>query len=87
LSYTLSKTFDYSDDDQLTQNNKDEQVNLAEGTAGLRKEKGVRPHRNGGAGKKNIRRNTGAEGIDGGNREAVGKLRGSIEGEAMALID
>ncbi len=40
VSYTLSKTFDYSDDDQLTQNNKDEQVNLAEGTAGLRKEKG-----------------------------------------------
>jgi hypothetical protein len=40
LSYTLSKTFDYSDDDQLTNNNADEQVNLAEGTAGLRKEKG-----------------------------------------------
>lgn len=40
VSYTLSKTFDYSDDDQLTNNNQDEQVNLAEGTAGLRKEKG-----------------------------------------------
>lgn len=40
LSYTFSKTFDYSDDDQLTNNNADEQVNLAEGTSGLRKEKG-----------------------------------------------
>ena len=40
LSYTLSKTFDYSDDDQLENNNKDEQVNLTEGTSGLRKEKG-----------------------------------------------
>jgi TonB-dependent receptor-like protein len=40
LSYTLSKTFDYSDDDQLTNSNKDEQVNLAEGTSGLSKEKG-----------------------------------------------
>ena len=40
LSYTLSKTLDYSDDDQLTNGNADEQVNLAEGTAGLRKEKG-----------------------------------------------
>jgi len=40
VSYTLSKTFDYSDDDQLTNNNADEQVNLAEGTTGLRKEKG-----------------------------------------------
>lgn len=40
LSYTLSKTLDYSDDDQLTNNNADEQVNLAEGTSGLRKEKG-----------------------------------------------
>ncbi len=39
LSYTLSKTLDYSDDDQLTNNNEDEQVNLAEGTSGLRKEK------------------------------------------------
>jgi hypothetical protein len=40
LSYTPSKTLDYSDDDQLTNGNADEQVNLAEGTAGLRKEKG-----------------------------------------------
>jgi len=40
LSYTLSKTFDYSDDDQLTNNNQDEQVNLVEGASGLRKEKG-----------------------------------------------
>ena len=40
LSYTLSKNFDYSDDDQLTNNNADEQVNLIEGTSGLRKEKG-----------------------------------------------
>jgi len=40
FSYTLSKTFDYSDDDQLTNNNEDEQVNLVEGTSGLRKEKG-----------------------------------------------
>ncbi|MGB7549914.1 MAG: carboxypeptidase regulatory-like domain-containing protein [Terracidiphilus sp.] len=40
LSYTLSKTLDYSDDDQLTNGNADEQVNLAEGTSGLRKEKG-----------------------------------------------
>ena len=40
LSYTLSKTLDYSDDDQLTNNNTDEQVNLVEGTSGLRKEKG-----------------------------------------------
>jgi hypothetical protein len=40
LSYTLSKTLDYSDDDQLTNNNEDEQVNLAEGTSGLRREKG-----------------------------------------------
>jgi len=39
-SYTLSKTFDYSDDDQLENGNEDEQVNLVEGTAGLRKEKG-----------------------------------------------
>jgi hypothetical protein len=39
LSYTLSKTLDYSDDDQLTNNNADEQVNLVEGTSGLRKEK------------------------------------------------
>ena len=40
VSYTLSETLDYSDDDQLTNNNEDEQVNLAEGTSGLRKEKG-----------------------------------------------
>jgi len=40
VSYTLSKTLDYSDDDQLTNNNADEQVNLSEGTSGLRKEKG-----------------------------------------------
>ena len=40
VSYTLSKTFDYSNDDQLENGNKDEQVNLVEGTAGLRKEKG-----------------------------------------------
>ncbi len=40
LSYTLSKTFDYSDDDQLENGNADEQVNLVEGSAGLRKEKG-----------------------------------------------
>ena len=40
VSYTFSKTFDYSDDDQLENNNKDEQVNLTEGTSGLRKEKG-----------------------------------------------
>jgi len=39
-SYTLSKTLDYSDDDQLTNNNIDEQVNLVEGTSGLAKEKG-----------------------------------------------
>ena len=40
VSYTLSKTFDYSDDDQLPNGNEDEQVNLVEGTSGLRKEKG-----------------------------------------------
>lgn len=40
LSYTLSKSFDYSDDDQLENGNKDEQVNLVEGTSGLRKGKG-----------------------------------------------
>ena len=39
LSYTLSKSFDYSDDDQLENGNQDEQVNLVEGTSGLRKEK------------------------------------------------
>jgi len=40
LSYTFSKTFDYSNDDQLENGNKDEQVNLVEGSSGLRKEKG-----------------------------------------------
>jgi hypothetical protein len=40
VSYTLSKTLDYSDDDQLENGNADEQVNLVEGTSGLRKEKG-----------------------------------------------
>jgi hypothetical protein len=39
INYTLSKTLDYSDDDQLTNNNIDEQVNLVEGTSGLAKEK------------------------------------------------
>jgi hypothetical protein len=41
ISYTLSKTLDYSDDDQLENGNADEQVNLVEGTSGLRKEKGL----------------------------------------------
>ena len=40
VSYTLSKTFDYSNDDQLENGNQDEQVNLVEGTSGLRREKG-----------------------------------------------
>jgi Carboxypeptidase regulatory-like domain/TonB dependent receptor-like, beta-barrel len=40
LNYTYSKTLDYSDDDQLTNNNTDERVNLIEGTTGLAKEKG-----------------------------------------------
>jgi len=40
INYTLSKTLDYSDDDQLTNNNTDERVNLIEGTSGLRGEKG-----------------------------------------------
>jgi Carboxypeptidase regulatory-like domain/TonB dependent receptor len=39
ISYTLSKTFDYSDDDQLT-STAAEQVNLVEGIADLRREKG-----------------------------------------------
>ena len=40
INYTFSKTLDYSDDDQLTNGNADEAVNLVEGTAGLAKEKG-----------------------------------------------
>jgi hypothetical protein len=40
INYTLSKTLDYSDDDQLTNNNTDERVNLIEGTSGLKGEKG-----------------------------------------------
>jgi hypothetical protein len=40
INYTYSKTLDYSDDDQLTNNNTDERVNLIEGTSGLAKEKG-----------------------------------------------
>jgi hypothetical protein len=39
-SYTLSKTLDYSDDDQVPSYNAVEQINLAEGTAGLAREKG-----------------------------------------------
>ena len=40
ISYTLSKTLDYSDDDQLTNNNSNEQVNLVEGIDQPRIEKG-----------------------------------------------
>lgn len=40
LAYTLSKTFDYSDDDQLTNSNADEQLDLVEGINDLRLEKG-----------------------------------------------
>jgi Carboxypeptidase regulatory-like domain/TonB dependent receptor len=40
INYTFSKTLDYSDDDQLTNGNADEAVNLVEGTVGLPKEKG-----------------------------------------------
>jgi hypothetical protein len=40
LSYTLSKTLDYSDDDQLTNGNSNEQVNLVEGINQPRLEKG-----------------------------------------------
>ena len=40
INYTLSKTLDFSNDDQLTNNNIDERVNLIEGTSGLAKEKG-----------------------------------------------
>jgi hypothetical protein len=40
ISYTLSKTYDFSDDDQLTNSNANEQVNLVEGIDEPRLEKG-----------------------------------------------
>jgi hypothetical protein len=40
VSYTLSKTSDFSDDDQLANGNADEQVDLVEGINNLRLEKG-----------------------------------------------
>lgn len=40
VSYTLSKTLDYSDDDQLANNNANEQVNLVQGINQPRLEKG-----------------------------------------------
>ncbi|NYF90222.1 hypothetical protein RBB79_11595 [Tunturiibacter empetritectus] len=40
ISYTLSKTLDYSDDDQLTNSNANEQVNLVEGINQPQLEKG-----------------------------------------------
>ncbi len=40
VSYTLSKTLDYSDDDQVPSYTTVESVNLVEGTAGARTEKG-----------------------------------------------
>ena len=40
ISYALSKTFDFSDDDQLANSNADEQVDLVEGINNLRLEKG-----------------------------------------------
>lgn len=39
-SYTLSKTLNYSDNDQVPAYNNVEQINLSQGTAGLRLEKG-----------------------------------------------
>jgi hypothetical protein len=40
INYALSKTLDFSNDDQLTNSNADERVNLIEGTSGLKGEKG-----------------------------------------------
>ena len=40
ISYTLSKTFDFSDDDQLAGGNADEQIDLIEGINNLQMEKG-----------------------------------------------